>query len=206
MEQLDSHTTRKLQAFLNWIEVCGFMVIVWDMDCTMSAQHCGTGIPKDRLQDYISSTSKDFITVMNAIAEISETSPNNHISKVRFAVATGSDPIEYGMHGNTKETHILGPDLATAIINQYCPKTLPLFEIMVGYDCREHPEDQNETVNIEGKRHHMRLIQKHYNVPFEKMVLIDDSPSSLINEDGWIGVRVKGDVGFRFEDCVGTID
>ena len=77
---------------------------------------------------------------------------------------------------------------------------------MVGYDCREHPEDQNETVSVEGKRHHMRLIQKHYNVPFEKMVLIDDSPSSLINEDGWIGVRVKGDFGFRFEDCVETID
>ena len=37
----------------------------------------------------------------------------------------------------------------------------------------------------------MREIQKHYNLPFSSMMLMDDSTSSLTNEDGYRGILVR---------------
>ena len=68
---------------------------------------------------------------------------------------------------------------------------------MIGFDSRLHGDIPDQR----GKRHHMRQIAKHYNVAFDRILLIDDSKSSLENEDGWKGVRVRGADGFRFEDC-----
>lgn len=185
--------------FVDWIIRNGIEVIVWDMDCTMSAGHCGAGLLRDNLSKYIDDTSKDFVHAMNLIYEHNLSCKLSQ-KIVRCAVATGSDPLEYDLPGQSRSTHILGPDLATEIIRHHCPHTMSLFEIMIGYDCRLH---ENDTVNISenrcGKRHHMRLIQQHYGVPFHKMLLIDDSTSSLENEDGWIGVKVDGRDGFKFE-------
>jgi hypothetical protein len=81
-----------------------------------------------------------------------------------------------------------------------------MFHIMVGFDHRLHSSKEeekaevDEQVNRHGKRHHIRLIQQHYGVPFNKIVLFDDSPSSLCNEEGWAGVKVNPAVGFCFAD------
>jgi hypothetical protein len=72
---------------------------------------------------------------------------------------------------------------------------------MIGYDHRLHPEHDGRGENNDGKRRHMRLIREYYGVTFDKMVLIDDSKSSLENEDGWMGVKVDGKEGFKFEHC-----
>ena len=109
-----------------------------------------------------------------------------------------SDPEEYNLPGHSRETHILGPDLATALITHHCPAAFDMFGIMVGYDCRLHAVDNENNRN--GKRHHMRLIQQHYQVPFHKIVLFDDSACSLVNEDGWTGIQVNGMTGFKFLD------
>ncbi|KAJ1437283.1 hypothetical protein B484DRAFT_477421 [Ochromonadaceae sp. CCMP2298] len=180
--------------FLAWLDGAGFDVVVWDMDCTMSAGHCGPGLPNAKLDEYIDATSPDFVTAVRAIASTG--------GRVRLAVATGSDPKEYELEGQSRDTHVLGPDLASAVITRHCPEALPLFEIMVGFDCRLHVEQGAVAgASVEDKRHHMRLIQSHYQVPFSRMLLIDDSPSSLVNEDGWLGVRVEGRRGFLFDHC-----
>jgi hypothetical protein len=192
-----------LQGFLDWLDKAGVAVVVWDMDCTMSAGHCGSGLPKAKLDEYIAATSPDFVAAVRAIASRVGSPP------LRLAVATGSDPAEYDLEGQSRDTHILGPDLASAVISRHCPEVLPLFEIMVGFDCRLHAPVEGTTgepLNMEGKRHHMRLIQAHFQVPFTRMVLIDDSPSSLVNEDGWLGIKVDGRRGFLFEHCAGTTD
>jgi hypothetical protein len=194
----------ELQSFLEWVDSKNFDVIVWDMDCTMSAGHCGPGLPLEKLSEYIAHTSEDFITAVNGLAGIDpdgDELPRKR--RVRCAVETGSDPYEYDLQGQSRETHILGPDLATAVIKSRCPQALDLFDIMIGYDCRLHVDEEDGSENNEGKRHHMRVIQKFFNVPFERMVLIDDSRSSLVNEDGWIGVKVDGKAGFKFEHCLG---
>ena len=175
--------------FIQWINNNNFEVIVWDMDRTMSSKHCGDGLPKQLLQEYIDAASIDFVTILK---EIVKTKLN-----IKFAVATGSDPLEYNLHADG--THILGPDLAKELINFHCPVAIELFGIMVGYDCRLH-ENKN-LPHFQGKRHHMRLIQQHFNVDFDKILLIDDSLSLLVNEDGWKGIQVNGDLGFQFSHC-----
>ena len=76
---------------------------------------------------------------------------------------------EYSLPNQSKHSHILGPDLAKALINQTCPKyVLHKFQIMVGYDYRLHGKIANE----KGKRHHMRKISKFYNnIPFNEMII-----------------------------------
>jgi hypothetical protein len=192
-------TNSKCSLFLNWVKSNGFKVVVFDMDCTMSRSHCGPGLLRDKLDEYIGNASPDFIHALQILSKQSE---------IRCAVATGSDPAEYNLPGQSPDTHILGPDLATAVISAHCPDALHLFEIMVGYDYRLHDVESDETCayeNREGKRHHMRLIKDHYGVDHREMVLFDDATSSLINEDGWVGVKVNKKHGFRFSDLTRPI-
>mmetsp|Transcript_127141 Transcript_127141/g.283420 ORF Transcript_127141/g.283420 Transcript_127141/m.283420 type:complete len:216 (+) Transcript_127141:116-763(+) len=182
--------SQRCDRFVAWVVSSGLEVVVFDMDHTMSGMHCGSGLPIDQCHTYIEATSADFAEAARALHRI----PGLHL-----AVATGSDPCEYDIEGQSRETHILGPDLAEAVIRYHCPEALPGFEIMVGYDWRLHGERSEE----KGKRYHMQKIAAHYGVAFSRMLLIDDTPSNLENEDGWHGVLVRdASKGFRFEDCL----
>jgi len=189
------------ELFIEWLRGEGIQVVVWDMDRTMSSGHCGTGLPLEKLSEYVQGCSVDFIATMRQMFIENQKLPGSF----KLAVATGSDPLEYDLPGQSRASHILGPDLATEVIRTHCPEILPTFEIMIGYDCRLHHREVNETaegqqLNVEGKRHHMRVIQDFYQVPFERMLLIDDANSSLVNEDGWKGWKVNGTLGFSFND------
>ena len=139
------------------LEEDGIRCIVFDMDHTMSAYHCGEGIRKTEQEKYIRAASADFVALASALS----LEPN-----FCLAVATGSDPAEYDLAVVRAEKHtFLGPDLATALIDQTCPRfVLSKFEIMVGYDYRLHGKDPSN----KGKRYHMREISKFYKIPFEQ--------------------------------------
>lgn len=169
----------RCRCLLDWLRSKNIDVVVFDMDQTMSSGHCGVGLRKD--------SELEAATVLHSTPGF------------RLAVATGSDPEEYEVQGQSRETHILGPDLARELIERSCPEALDSFEVMIGFDCRLHgnkPEDK-------GKRFHMRQIAQHYQVPFDRMLLLDDASSNLENEDGWHGVLVRKKEGFRLEDCLG---
>mmetsp|Transcript_11994 Transcript_11994/g.19521 ORF Transcript_11994/g.19521 Transcript_11994/m.19521 type:complete len:232 (-) Transcript_11994:877-1572(-) len=173
---------------IQWLRDKNAKVVVFDMDHTMSALHCGNGQPKETLHEYVDAVSPDFVTFAKALVKCKE---------FKLAVATGSDPAEYGLPGISKGTHLCGGDLAVKIIEKHCPECLEAFEIMVGYDNKLHgglPEN-------EGKRYHMREIANHYGVSPEGLVLFDDHWKNLNNEAGWLGVLVEEPrIGFRFED------
>ncbi len=176
--------------FISFLKKNGIRCIVFDMDHTISSEHCGEGIRKTEQDKYIRAASADFVSLASALSLEPQ---------FRLAIATGSDPSEYDLPGQSRETHILGPDLATLLIDQTCPRfVLPKFEIMVGYDYRLHGKD----LSNKGKRYHMRKISKFYNIPFEQMIIIDDSISSLKNEDGWCGMLVHDrNVGIESTRC-----
>ena len=67
------------QLFLEWIESHGFEVIVFDMDRTMSTAHCGSGLKRTDMSDFISRASGDFVTAVNMLKT----------QNFRCAVATG---------------------------------------------------------------------------------------------------------------------
>ncbi|OLP84041.1 hypothetical protein AK812_SmicGene35121 [Symbiodinium microadriaticum] len=75
--------------------------------------------------EYIAGASPDFVEALQLLAAEPD---------IRLAVATNSDPVEYDLPGQSRETHILGPDLAAALIGHWCPQALPKFEAMVGFD------------------------------------------------------------------------
>merc|ERR1711924_198099 len=144
----------------------------------MGSGHCGEGQPLEKMKEYIEGASPDFVEAIKVLSKI---------PGVRLAVATNSDPVEYDLPGQSRQTHILGPDLARALINHWSPDTLPCFEIMVGFDPKLH----KDVPPALGKSVHMRRIAEHYHVPFECMLLIDDTPHNLENNDGWQGVLVR---------------
>jgi hypothetical protein len=175
----------KCYAALQWLKEKKISTVVWDMDHTMSGQHCGDGLEISNLNAYLNAVSEDFVLLSNALA----------FHNIKQAVATGSDPAEYEIKSRNRCTHVLETDLATQLIKTKCnERVLKSFEIMVGFDCRIHLNnflDGDVVVNRKGKRHHMRRIRTFYDETFENMLLIDDSKSSLINEDGWHGMRVQ---------------
>lgn len=146
------------------------------------------GLRREELDGYVNAVSRDFVEAASTIARA---------GRHRLAVATGSDPLEYDIPGQNRQTHILGPDLAEAVIRHWCADALPSFEIMIGFDCELH----GGAATQKGKRHHMRQIAQHYGVQPHQMVLFDDSDMCLQNEDGWVGVKVRDSLGFSFEDC-----
>jgi len=187
----------RAEKFITFLKERGIACIVFDMDHTMSAHHCGPGLLKIKLKEYIGAASKDFVSLATSLALYNSQKGEEH--HFFLAVATGSDPAEYELEGQSRDTHILGPDLATALIRATCPASvLPLFKIMVGFDYRLHGKVPNQ----KGKRKHMRDISKFYGIPMSKMLIIDDSESSLENEEGYHGLLVRNrDVGFTYEDA-----
>eukprot|EP00931_Biecheleriopsis_adriatica_P005650 TRINITY_DN107144_c0_g1_i1.p1 TRINITY_DN107144_c0_g1~~TRINITY_DN107144_c0_g1_i1.p1 ORF type:complete len:302 (+),score=40.93 TRINITY_DN107144_c0_g1_i1:53-958(+) len=176
--------------FVAWVLANGFEVVVFDMDLTMGSGHCGYGIKLEDLDKYISGASPDFVEAVQVLSKI---------PGVQLAVATNSDPAEYDLPGQSRKTHILGPDLAKALISHWCPDAVDSFSIMVGFDHDCH----KDVPLLPGKSWHMRRIAEHCKVPFSRMVLIDDSASRLANNDGWRGVLVRDHcTGFHFEDCL----
>ena len=171
----------------------GVRVVVWDMDRTMCGAHCGQGLPRHRLFEYVGAVSLDFVALTRLIAA----TPG-----MQLAVATGSDPAEYDVAGQSRDTHILGPDLATAVITAHCPEALSAFGIMIGYDATIHEGKDAPHV----KTHHLATIRAHYAVEApSEVVLIDDSGGTLRQAaaEGHATVHVRDTAtGFQFADAV----
>ena len=97
-----SHTTRdRASQLVDDLLVWDVRVVVWDMDHTMSNQHCGAGLPRTALDSYLDAVSPDFVRLVKALVACP-------VRRFRLAVATGSDEAEYELEGQSRETHILG--------------------------------------------------------------------------------------------------
>ena len=89
------------ESVVDLLRARGVTVVVWDMDCTMSAAHCGSGLRRGDLPKYVGAASPDFVALTRALVSA---------GGFGLAVATGSDPAEYDLPGQSRETHVLGPD------------------------------------------------------------------------------------------------
>lgn len=197
----------KSEQFSRWLTERGIAVVVFGLDRTMSAADGGDGegVQRHELEDYFDHVSEDFVVAARLLAK----------KGVHLAVATcGERDRDEGLRrsswlawrrGGVAKAHqpppLLGVELARAVVAHRCPEARHAFGIMVEYS----PALRHAAPEESGKRHHMRQIAEHYEVPFEKILLIDAAPESLRNEDGWKGVLVKDTrVGFQFSDCLET--
>ena len=125
----------------------------------MSGQHCGEGLKRDNLETYLNAGSHDFGALTVALGRNGprkgEGEEEGEEWRFGLGVATGSDPEvllfifsfffffffflifflglkEYNLPGQSKETHILGPDLAREVIKRYCPSAENCFGLLIG--------------------------------------------------------------------------
>ena len=84
------------QDLISFLKKNGIRCIVFDMDHTISSEHCGQeGIRKTEQDKYIRAASADFVALASALSLEPQ---------FRLAIATGSDPSEYDLPGQSRET------------------------------------------------------------------------------------------------------
>eukprot|EP00746_Dinoflagellata_sp_MGD_P082241 gnl/MRDRNA2_/MRDRNA2_32653_c0_seq1.p1 gnl/MRDRNA2_/MRDRNA2_32653_c0~~gnl/MRDRNA2_/MRDRNA2_32653_c0_seq1.p1 ORF type:complete len:292 (+),score=31.99 gnl/MRDRNA2_/MRDRNA2_32653_c0_seq1:50-925(+) len=163
------------------------MVVVFDVDHVMSTESSGDGLVIHEVEDYLRSTSQDFVHIAKVLSS----------SGFRLGVATRADPELYMKAGRSKSTHLIGVDIARTLLARRCPEVSKRFEAMVGYDPKLHGNQKHEA----GKRYHMRYLQNYFNVPFQQMMLITAIKNDLANEDGWTAILVQDKKqGLQFDD------
>lgn len=174
---------------VSWLRERNIMVVVFDVDHVMSAENSGDGLVLHEVEDYLRSASQDFVHISQVLAS----------SGFRLAVATRADPELYNRAGRSKDTHLIGVDIARTLIARRCPNVLKKIDATIGYDPKLHGNQKHEA----GKRYHMRHLQNYFNVPFKTMLLITASKNDLVNEDGWIGILVQDKKqGLQFDDIL----
>lgn len=173
----------------------GIKVVIFDMDLTIVNQHSRGSLRRgDPLEAFLARVSPDFVKLAPAL----------HKEGFHLAVATHSDEAEYGRR-ITPDTHILGDGLANTVLQRHLPPEVAESFFIVAYNPYAR---NNPFVTYFGdwaKRHHMKLIQNHYKVQSQEMLLFDDTKPIVmdcIRKCGVQAVQVSPLVGFRMSDIL----
>jgi len=124
--------------FAGLLYALGFKCVAFDMDQCLVTQHSMGRLQRGKqLEDYVASTTADFIAATAALAQ----------DRVKLAVATHSDEAEYGLstnqfgtHKTYVEYHIMGSELTETVLAEKVPAYAAQFKI-VAYNpgARKHP-------------------------------------------------------------------
>jgi hypothetical protein len=153
-------------------------LIAFDMDQTAVAMHSRGKLRREELDEYIAKATPAFMKLVPAL----------HAHKLYLAIATHSDEAEFG--GEIQpETHILGKELATALVNQAFSEDIASSFFVVAYNPRWHAEGQKEENKI--KRYHMKELQRHFEVEAKDILFLDDTPSVVEDCIQTCGVRTR---------------
>lgn len=170
-------------------------VVIFDMDLTIVNQHSRGSLRRgDPLEAFLSRICPDFVKLAPAL----------HKEGFHLAVATHSDEAEYGRR-ITPATHILGDELVNTVLQRHLPPEVAESFYIVAFNPFAR---SNFFVTYYGdwaKRHHMKLIQNHYLVQPQEMVLFDDTRpivTDCIRKCGVQAVQVSPLVGFRMTDIL----
>lgn len=167
-------------------------VCVFDMDLTAVAAHSRGRLQRAKLNDYLNQATPDFLALVPLLCQQHE---------IGVAIATHSDEAEYSATV-TPETHILGKDLAQALVrHHFTPQIADQF-LIVAYNPRARKvTDEKDLI----KRYHMRQIQQQYKVPPEQIIFFDDLSKTVKDCNEYCKVRaiqVDEKVGFQFSDLL----
>eukprot|EP00667_Euglena_gracilis_P019367 EG_transcript_20747 len=173
----------------------GYRVVAFDMDQTLVCRHSQGRLRCGDVPAYVAAASPD------AVALILEL----HARGIRLAIATHSDTAEYGKTRDavtgaptSPETHRLGDDLASAVLQALFPPALAAAVHVVAFN----PGARGVTDAADNyKRYHVRRIAEHFGVPPTAVLLFDDDEDNCQHtEEGFSACRVLPERGFRFQD------
>lgn len=151
-------------------------VVAFDMDQTAVAMLSRGRLRRNDLQFYISKASPAFSELIPALFD----------HGFGPAIATHSDEAEFS--GDVKrETHILGSELAKALVDTTFPAPIARSFFIVAYNPRWHFDGMEENKKI--KRHHMEEIKSHFGVDAKEILFFDDTEIVVEDCNKTCGVR-----------------
>jgi hypothetical protein len=158
------------------------------MDQTAVAVHSHGRLRREELKEYLSQTTKDFLSLVPAL----------YHAGFQLSIATHSDEAEYSDKIRV-ESHILGDELARALLQQFEPQIASAFFI-VAYNPRVRSSREEDRI----KRYHIRAIQQKFGVQASNILFFDDAMDVVADcrELGVRTVRVDPKMAFRLSDLL----
>lgn len=172
----------------------GIRVVAFDMDQTAVAVHNRGRLERGQaLQEYLQQATPDFLRLIPAL--------HNH-GEIGLSIATHSDQAEY--NGDIQpDTHILGDELAHAIVKHHFDEAVANAFFIVAYNPRARGTTQDRQRCI--KRHHMFEIQRHFGVQPSEIMFFDDTKQVVEDFNEFCGVltvHVDPNKGFQLSDLL----
>jgi hypothetical protein len=193
----DNHKKNE-QVYLRCIDLLkskGIKVVAFDMDQTAVSMHSRGRLRRgDPLDDFLGKVSNDFRNLV----------PLLHEHGFGLSIATHSDEAEFG--GLIKpETHILGSELASALIQRYFTSELVNTFFIVAYNPRARKDGNQEDNKL--KRYHVRKLLQHFQVQPQEIVFFDDTPTVVndCNRCGLNAILVDANEGFQASDLLNSM-
>jgi hypothetical protein len=189
------NTAMSIDKCIDLLQSHKIKLIAFDMDQTAVAMHSRGKLRREELDEYIAKATPAFKELVPAL----------HAQQLYLAIATHSDEAEF--KGEIQpETHILGKELATALVNQTFSEEIASSFFVVAYNPRWHAEGQEEENKI--KRYHMRELQRHFGVEANEILFLDDTPSVVedcIQTCGVRTIQIDPERAFRLSDILDNL-
>lgn len=191
------HEDEPLEECVILLKKRGIKVVVFDLDLTAVAQHSCGSLLRSKLEGYLDAATPGFRALV----------PLLHARGFSLAIATHSDEAEFD--GDIRpETHIVGAELATCLVEKLFPPDTAESFFTVAYNPRVHPEERNKEEYLV-KRYHMREIMKHFQVQQSEILFFDDTPHVVEDCITTCGVvnsfLVNPNHGFRLKDLLDNL-
>jgi FMN phosphatase YigB (HAD superfamily) len=190
-ESAQSHDD-ELQRCVELVQSRAIKLVVFDMDLTAVAKHSRGQLQRVHLDDYVANATPDFLSLV----------PKLYESGFLLAIATHSDEAEFGGFVQ-RETHILGNELARALVEKQFPAEIAAAFFIVAYNPRVQPE--GEKMENKLKRYHFRELQSQFGVKQYEILFFDDSGDIIEDCRETCGIhafQVDPKTGFCLEDLL----
>lgn len=185
-------TDSEVQRCITVFQSQSIRVCVFDMDLTAVAAHSHGCLLRRDLEEYLNKATPCFRAIV----------PQLHASGIGLAIATHSDDAEYAGGHVHPETHILGTELARALVEYHFTTDVANAFFIIAYNPRVRGvTDPRDLI----KRHHMRQIRERFAVPSQQIVFFDDIEATVEDCVDYCNVRaiqVDPTVGFQCKDVL----
>lgn len=189
-------TIEQLDKCIQLLRETSIRLVVFDMDLTAVAAHSRGRLLREDLDEYVSKATPSFLALV----------PKLHENGFFVAIATHSDEAEFG--GEVQpDTHILGNELATALVERRFPPTISKEIFIVAYNPRVHQDHDPELDKV--KRYHMRKLVEKFKVKPSEIIFFDDTPEVVMDCKDNCGVvhsfQVDPSLGFQIQDLLSNL-
>jgi hypothetical protein len=193
-----------LERCMELLQEHSIRLVVFDMDQTAVGAHSRGRLERTELSKFLDHATPGFLSLV----------PRLHEKGIGMAIATHSDAAEFGQEDEQVQpaTHILGEELARALVDRHFSSDISQAFFIVAYNPR-HRGLEGELEHNRIKRYHMRMLHNYFEQvqggagapePAETL-FFDDLPHVVDDCRETCGVRavlVDPKVGFQLSDLI----